>query len=661
MSLASSSSSKWSLEIPSSEILNLIQHFLIENGLKESSSVLQKETSTGCRGLFTHAHTLLMKSCKEGNWGTVLETLSIVTLHHKQHEALQQILAEVHEMAILELAQEQEMDLAFMTLKMCRTILQEANSTDENEKESLYDSLERKLHALNALRGVQATAQQFTNVNTAKPSLPPNFYGKFTKQEKRLNIAKTLGNVIPIIPSSRLTALLQQAIKWQVHTGELPQVKYQFDDEESEPKAKKQKKKQFDLVLGTVTVDTTTEETIASKKTTSTKKLEAIPLDPYSTLKFGKKTLVTSCLFYTDSTVNQTSLITGTSDGFIEVWDANSKYTKLRMDLDYQQKDEIMCHDVDDNQENAMPPSILAMAVNNESTMLATGDQYGTIYIWNLNTGTCLVEFEKVHSGAINHLDFYRDGTRILSASQDCSIKEFGLRTKRLLKDFRGHTSFVNSCHYILPNPKSKQDSVQVISASADSTVRIWCGKTAELLLTLNPMAASNGPSAIVNAASVEFRDDGDQTGRNIHTLLPLHTPANTMIVVPRGPIAYLVTMSGLILRKFENESVLTKDSNNDEQESAGLKESAARGDFVCSTVSSSNKWLYLTTDQGVCIVYDVATGKVEQTISDFGVESAGGKSGIELNGVAHHPLKGIIAAYSSSKVLKKGLLTVWK
>ena len=200
-----------------------------------------------------------------------------------------------------------------------------------------------------------------------------------------------------------------------------------------------------------------------------------------------------------------------------------------------------------------------------------------------------------------------------------------------------------------------------MISASADSTVRIWCGKTAELLLTLNPMAAINGPSTIVNAASVEFRDDGDQTGRNIHTLLPLHTPANTMIVVPRGPIAYLVTMSGLILRKFENEPVLTKDSNNDEQESAGMKESAARGEFVCATVSSSNKWLYLTTDQGVCIVYDVATGKVEQTISDFGVESTGGKSGIELNGIVHHPLKGMIAAYSSSKVLKKGLLTVWK
>ena len=39
------------------------------------------ETKIGSRGLLKHAHTHITKCCKEGDWGTVLEKLSIVTLN----------------------------------------------------------------------------------------------------------------------------------------------------------------------------------------------------------------------------------------------------------------------------------------------------------------------------------------------------------------------------------------------------------------------------------------------------------------------------------------------------------------------------------------------------------------------------------------------------
>jgi hypothetical protein len=82
---------------------------------------------------------------------------------------------------------------------------------------------------------------------------------------------------------------------------------------------------------------------------------------------------------------------------------------------------------------------------------------------------------------------------------------------------------------------------------------------------------------------------------------------------------------------------------------------------FVSGTVSPSNKWLYLVTGSGVCLCYVIGTGKIQKRIADFGAESTGGKSDCEISNVVHHPLKGILAAYSSSSSQKKGILTLWK
>jgi len=235
---------KWSMCVPVSQVINLNQHYLTETGLKETSTALLAETKIGSRGLLKHAHTHVMKCCKEGDWGTVLETLSIVTLNDgsdndisgtstQQHE-LDKVLACVHEMAILELADAAEMDLAFATFKMCREMLDKPNDNEEgkglenNAMISNFDavlskSVERKLHAINALRSVRAAAAvSSTSIQSSGNAmmLPLDYYGpnKITKEERRYDIGKRLGKVIPIIPSSRLLSLCQQAIKWQIYT-----------------------------------------------------------------------------------------------------------------------------------------------------------------------------------------------------------------------------------------------------------------------------------------------------------------------------------------------------------------------------------------------------------------------------------------------------------
>lgn len=681
-----------SLEIPAANIIHLIQHHLTECGLAETSKTLLKETLIGSRGLLPHAHTNIVKCARAGDWGVVLDLLSTITVDdgttHREvqnrfeKQALDSMLVDVHEIAILELADVGEMDLAFATLKICRQLFDTVSddsskdtngveNTTKEKKEDVIKSLERRLNAVAAIRSSAVT----TGVNQGSQSynnsfLPPDYWGpnNKSKQERRNEIASNMSEVIPIIPKSRLTALCQQAIKWQMHTGEMPMMKEVWDDadevEDEKRKRKKRQRKVFDLVMGEVSVETATSDRIASisKSDSLSNLFEKIPKDPYSTVKLGKHTVVTSCCFLQNG--NVCSLITGSSDGFIEIWDSNSKFTELRMDLEYQKNDELMCHYGDDDNVESKAPSIHAMTVNTNGTMLATGDSHGSISIWDISTGHCLHTFEKVFGGTITCLDFARDGedsSRILCSSQDGNCREFGLRTKRLLKEFRGHTSFVNYCSYVITSNKAGEAepiNLLVLTASADSTVRIWCGRSAEVKLILNPMKAT-GPSAILSLSkeTSEESNDREAIGRNIHTILPLHTPSNAMIIVPRGPKAYMVTYNGLIIRTFENEVGLIPSK----ADPGDLETHASKGDIVCATISPSNKWFYAVTDAGVCICFDVASAKIESIIRDFAFETTNGKSKAEISGICHHPLKGVIAAYSSSSVQKRGVLTLWK
>lgn len=697
-----------SVPIPSSQVINLIQHHLIESGLTESAKAIQAETKIGSLGLLKHAHTQFIKNVKRGEWGLVLDTLSTLTLRGEGgggedgeddddgrrsngSSETKEVMGQIHEMAILELGDLGEMDLAFATLKMCRNMLDMVNGDDDNRKTNggegmtmmmntnLGQSVERRLHAINALRTSIHSTNGASGINENETLLPPDYYGPndISKEKRRNDLAKRIGDVVPIIPPSRLISVLQQSIKWQVHTGKMPMIKDKWslgddnDDDSNDDadtgkqekdgagKDNKRKKKsknrgrrkrKFDLVLGEVDVEEKRQDRHSKSTSKSVKNLyEKIPRDPYSEIKFSKKTVVTSATFYTDIANQKVALITGSSDGFIEVWDEDSKFKELRMDLDYQKKDELMCHYGDEeegtNSGSFLLPSILALTVNSDGTMLASGDNCGSINIWNLKKGSCLRSFEKVHGGAVTCLDFSKDteeSSRILSCSQDGTAREFGLRTSRMLKEFQGHKSFVNCCNYVLA------DKLLIVTASADGTIRVWDGKSAELLRSLNP-SSSSGPSAIVSLS----QDSATTSDINVHTVLHLHTPRNSMIVIPREPKAYLVTYSGVILRTFTNDVSLTK--NNDK------KSSSVREDFVKGVVSPSNKWFYAVTEGGMCICFDLASGKVEKMIRDFGIESTGGKVNHELTGVVHHPHKGLLGAFSSSSNLKRGLLMIWK
>ena len=59
-----------------------------------------------------------------------------------------------------------------------------------------------------------------------------------------------------------------------------------------------------------------------------------------------------------------------------------------------------------------------------------------------------------------------------------------GLKSGKTLKDFRGHTSYINDCMFTADLASSTQ---QIVSASSDSTVKVWNAKTTECLHTFSP------------------------------------------------------------------------------------------------------------------------------------------------------------------------------
>ena len=92
-----------------------------------------------------------------------------------------------------------------------------------------------------------------------------------------------------------------------------------------------------------------------------------------------------------------------------------------------------------------MEEAVLCLGFSRDSEMLAAGSEGGQVRVWKITTGQCLRKFEKAHSKGITSLQFSKDNSQILSASFDMLVRANGLKSGKTLKEFRGHTSYVNS------------------------------------------------------------------------------------------------------------------------------------------------------------------------------------------------------------------------
>lgn len=117
--------------------------------------------------------------------------------------------------------------------------------------------------------------------------------------------------------------------------------------------------------------------------------------------------------------------------------------------------------------------SVLALAFSPEGFHVVAGLENGNIRIWNIATLQQVGRDVRGHGDCVRAVSFAADATRIVTASDDSSIRVWmwsaasGALT-RLREPLNGHRADVRSAAF------SPTDTNTVASGSADKTVRIW-------------------------------------------------------------------------------------------------------------------------------------------------------------------------------------------
>ncbi|OZJ06452.1 hypothetical protein BZG36_00613 [Bifiguratus adelaidae] len=391
-----------------------------------------------------------------------------------------------------------------------------------------------------------------------------------SKEKRRKEIAKALESEVTTVPPSRLLTLLGQSLKWQQQQGIV------------------QPETPFDLYRGAAPV--------------IKEEVDAIPKTCYNTVKFpSASTHAESAIF----SPNGQYMVTGSSDGFIEVW--NYLTGKLRKDLKYQANENYM----------SMEEAVLCLNFSKDGELLVSGDHSGKIAVWKIQSGLCTRRISPAHSQGVTSVCFNKEGTQVLSGSFDSTVKLHGLKSGKALKEFRGHTSFVNSALF-------STDMTKVISGSSDGTVRIWDLKSTNCLKTISSLGSDKNAAGLVNPS------------------------INAIISIPK-------TDRFLVCNKSASLSVLSATGTVDKTltmpakpgESGGQGPAKAGVDFVACATSAQGDIVYGVSENSTLYCFSMASGEVveEMKLTDA-----------EVIGIVHHPYSNVIAAYTDN-----GRVLLWK
>ncbi len=110
--------------------------------------------------------------------------------------------------------------------------------------------------------------------------------------------------------------------------------------------------------------------------------------------------------------------------------------------------------------------SLLCLATSPDGSLLASGGQAGTMYLWRTNTFEP-VALQKPPMGTIRSVDFSPDGRRLVGADGEGTIVVWRLPEGDVAWHFHAHQRRIWSARF-------SPDSRRLLTASEDTTARIW-------------------------------------------------------------------------------------------------------------------------------------------------------------------------------------------
>jgi WD40 repeat protein len=116
-------------------------------------------------------------------------------------------------------------------------------------------------------------------------------------------------------------------------------------------------------------------------------------------------------------------------------------------------------------------------AVSPDGTWIVSASRDGTLKVWDARTGEARLTLDG-HTGRVYGCAVSPDGTWIVSASWNNTLKVWDARTGEARLTLQGHTGSVNGCAV-------SPDGTWIVSASWDNTLKVWDARTGEDRLTL--------------------------------------------------------------------------------------------------------------------------------------------------------------------------------
>jgi WD40 repeat protein len=126
----------------------------------------------------------------------------------------------------------------------------------------------------------------------------------------------------------------------------------------------------------------------------------------------------------------------------------------------------------------------LSVKFSPDGTQIVSASWDHTVKIWSVATGACLHTLEG-HTDVVSSAEYSPDGKNIVSGSWDNTVKVWNAENGECLQTLEGHTNMVKSVKY-------SPDGKIIVSASRDSTVKIWNVETGYCIQTITNNSGLN-------------------------------------------------------------------------------------------------------------------------------------------------------------------------